>query len=268
MTVKYSEALLNQIMGGASVREVLSNFVLDVYDGIPPTNPEDARIGTKLARYTLNGAAVAATDRSTAQSYLLTIAAGNLSAGKTVKALVTVDGVGTTYVYTLTSGDTTEALVNLHVSQMLDNVLTLDAICDPTTPAIWAQCLIPGLALTIADAGGDKTITPTAKTAMARVNTLLFGPPAAASTGGGGVISKPVGDIWQCASNLAGGTAGYFTLCTPDDTGALDSSFVYKRVQGTLSNVGGDGTIDPVTMTAGAVSTVLSFSLTLPTSKT
>lgn len=268
MTVKYSQALLNAIMGGRGVREDLEDFVLDVYDGVCPTNPEDARIGTKLARYTLSGAAVAATDRSTVQSWLLTIASGGVNPN-TVKLKLTIDGLAqATYTYTIqASGDGTEALINLHVARMLNDIPQLQAICDPTTPAIWVQCRIAGLAVGTAgagliDGGGDKLVTVVAKTTNARVNTLQFGPPVA------GVISKPTGDTWQCSSNLASGVAGYFTLCTPDDTGALDSTYVLKRVQGTLAAVGGDATIDPATITVAAVSTVISFSLTLPTSKT
>jgi hypothetical protein len=264
MTVKYSQALLNSIMGGRGVREDLEDFVLDVYDGNPPTNPEDARIGTKLARYTLSGGAVATTDRSTARSYLLTIAAGGTT-GKTVKVTVTVEGVATTYTYIIPAADTgNETLINLHVARMLNDIPQLQAICDPTTPAIWVQNRIAGLALTLDNSGGagDQAVTYTAKTSVARVNTLQFGPPVA------GVISKPAGDTWECLSNLASGVAGYFTLCTPDDVGALDSTYVFKRVQGTLAAVGGDATIDPASITAAAVSVVLSFSLTLPTSKT
>lgn len=264
MTVQYSQCLINKIAGGKGLRELLDNVVLDLYDGPPPAAPEAARIGDHLARYTLNGGAVAATDINTAQSYLLAIAGGNLSVGKTVKVTVTVDGNGgVTYIYTLVAGDTTEALVNLHVAQMLNQIPEVMAICDPTTPAIWAECRIAGLmgagvALVIADGGGDKTVTATAKTAAARVNTLQFGPAVA------GVISKPTGDTWQCSSNLFTGVAGYFTVCTPDDTGGLDSGYIYKRIQGTIGPVGADSVINPATVTQGAVSNVLTFTLTVP----
>jgi hypothetical protein len=107
----------------------------------------------------------------------------------------------------------------------------------------------------------DGTCT-TGPGAAIRVNGLQFTLPTA------GVISKPTADTWQCSSNLVTGVAGYFNICTPDDVGALDSGYIYKRVQGTLATVGGDATIDPATITAAAVSTVVSFTLTLPTSKT
>jgi hypothetical protein len=98
--------------------------------------------------------------------------------------------------------------------------------------------------------------------AAIRVASLQFSLPTI------GVLSKPIGETWQDSSNDATGVAGYFTICTPDDTIAADTTYVKKRVQGTLATVGGDATIDPATITAAAVSTIASFSLTLPTSKT
>lgn len=264
MTVQYSQALINQLGGGQGLRELLNNVVLDLYDGPPPAAPESARIGDHLARYTLSGNAVAATDVNVAQSWLLTIAAGGVNPN-TVALKLTIDGLAqATYSYTIqASGDGTEALINLHVAQMLNEIPQLQAICDPTTPAIWVKCRIPGLAVGTAgagliDGGGTKLVTVTAKTTNARVNTLQFGPAVA------GVISKPAGDTWQCNSNLFTGVAGYFTVCTPDDAGGLDSGYIYKRIQGTIGPVGADAVINPATVTQGAVSNVLTFSLAVP----
>lgn len=264
MTVKYSRALLNEITGGKSVRAALEDTVLDIYDGACPTNPEDARTGTKLARYTLSGAAVAVTDRGTPRSYTLVPAAGFV-AGFTINLNVTVEGVLTLHTYTILAADTDSQKVADKVARMLNDIPQIQAICLGDSVTIWAQCRIAGLALTIADAalGGNSYACPaTPKVTAVRANTLQFSKPTA------GVISKPTADTWQCSSNLATGVAGYFTLCTPDDTGAIDTTYVKKRVQGTLATVGGDATIDPATVTILAVSTITTFSLTLPTSKT
>jgi hypothetical protein len=264
MTVKYSRAFLNEVTGGRSVREAYEDCVLDVYEGTVPTNPEDARTGTKLARYTLSGGAVAVTDRSEPRSYKITVP--NATLANTCKVNVTVDGVGpTTYTFTITAAENTDIKVARKIAQMLNDIPQIRAIADNTITApaaLYAECRIAGLALTLADGAGTTTLTVTAQYAAVRKNTLQFSAPTA------GVISKPTGDTWQCSSNLATGVAGYFTLCTPDDTGALDSTYTKKRVQGTLATVGGDAIIDPATITAAAVSTVTSFSLTLPTSKT
>jgi hypothetical protein len=261
MTVKYSRALLNEITGGRSVRASLEDFVLDVYEGTPPTNPEDARTGTKLARYTLSGSAVAATDRGTHRIYKLVPA--NFTTGNTIEVEVTADGVGpTTHTYTILAADDSVIKVAVKIARMLNDIPQIQAVPEGDAGNVWAMCRVAGLALTLADGGGTTAIAVTAKQAAVRVNTLQFSAPTA------GVISKPTGDTWQCSSNLATGVAGYFTICTPDDTGAIDSTYVKKRAQGTLATVGGDATIDPATITLAAVSTIVSFTLTLPTSKT
>ena len=264
MTVKYSRALLNEITGGKSVRAALEDTVLDIYDGVCPTNPEDARTGTKLARYTLSGNAVATTDRGTPRVYKLVPATSSGRAvGNTHIVHVTIDGVtNEDHAYTFIADDDSDQKVAVKVARMLNDIPQIQAICEGDTVNIWAQCRIAGLALTLADGAGTYAITVTSKVTKARVNTLQFSAPTA------GVISKPTADTWQCSSNLATGVAGYFTLCTPDDTGAIDTTYVKKRVQGTLATVGGDATIDPATVTILAVSTITTFSLTLPTSKT
>jgi hypothetical protein len=355
MTTKYSKALLNEIMGGKSVRQALEDFVLDVYEGTCPTNPEDARTGTKLARYTLSGSALGGTtDRSSPPIYKIIIASHGTA--DTFPLALNVDGLGAvTHLYTHAGTVDGHILDDMArgLARFINDIPQLHAIPSGNADGIvMVQGRIAGLTFTLADAtGGSGTFTvykqicgpitgewttvtfPTAnkdyanKTgigtanpagyvinvtggtggagavkgsytvilvvsadsvqvdraihahtsditdgtcttgpgAAIRKNTLQFGAPTAALPG---VISKPTGDTWQDSSNDATGVAGYFTICTPDDTIAADTTYVKKRVQGTLASVGGDATIDPATITAAAVSTVSTFSLTLPTSKT
>lgn len=345
MTVKYSRALLNEIMGGKSLRSALEDCVLDVYEGPPPTNPEDARIGTKLSRYTLSGGSLATTDRSKAPIYKIVV--GSHVGTEVFKLSLTVDGLGAvTHTYTHTGTHTLDD-VTRGFAKFINDIPQLMAIPSGNSDGIiMVMGRIAGLAMTLIDAGGDTgtkatykqicgpttgewtSVTfPTAnkdyvnKTGIGtanpagyvinvtggtgatlgcytvilvvsadsvqvdrnihsegsditngtcttgpgeaiRVNSLQFTLPTA------GVISKPTGETWQDSSNDAGGVAGYFTLCLPDDTGAIDTTYVKKRIQGTLASVGADATIDPATITAAAVSTITTFSLTLPTSKT
>jgi hypothetical protein len=177
---------------------------------------------------------------------------------------VTVDGVGPTSYNFLGSApsDHTVALIARYLARMLNDIPQLSAISNGVD-TVYVQHRIAGQTFTIADGGSTTPCTVASEVVAAvRKNTLQFSKPAA------GVISKPTGDTWQCSSNLATGVAGYFTICTPDDTGAIDSTYVKKRAQGTLATVGGDAQIDPATITLAAVSTIVSFTLTLPTSKT
>lgn len=262
MTVKYSRALLNEVTGGKSVRVALEDMVLDIYDGACPTNPEDARTGTKLARYTLSGGAVEVTDRSTPQMGSILINSHLVT--DTFDIDVTVDGVGPTsynFLGSAPSSDTV-ALIARYLARMLNDIPQLSAISNGVD-TVYVQHRIAGQTFTIADGGSTTPCTVVSEVVAAvRKNTLQFSKPTA------GVISKPAGETWQDSSNNATGVAGYFTLCTPDDTIAADPTYLKKRVQGTLATVGGDATIDPATVTALAVSTITTFSLTLPTSKT
>lgn len=345
MTVKYSRALLNEIMGGKSVREALEDFVLDVYEGTCPTNPEDARTGTKLSRYTLSGSSIATTDRSKAAIYRIIV--GTHVGTEVFNLSLTVDGLGAvTHTYTHVGVHTIDD-VTRGFARFINDIPQLCAIPSGYADGvIMVMGRIAGLDFTLADAGSDTgtytlykqicgpttgewtSVTfPTAnkdyvnKTGIGTANpagyiihvtggtgatvgayrvilvvsadsvqvdraihnegsdivngTCTTGPGAAIRVNSLqftlptlGVISKPTGDTWQDSSNDASGTAGYFTICTPDDTIAADTTYVKKRVQGTLGTVGADATIDPATITAAAVSTVNTFTLTLPTSKT
>jgi hypothetical protein len=343
MTVKYSRALLNDIMGGRSVRAALEDFVLEVREGTCPTNPEDARTGTKLSRYTLSGGAIT-TDRSKAAIFKIVV--GTHVGTEVFKLSLNVDGLGAvTHTYTHTGTHTLDD-VTRGFARFINDIPQLQAIPSGSANGIiMVMGRIAGLTMTLADAGGDtgtKTTTrqicgpttgewttvtfPTAnkdyvnKAGIGTANpagyvvnitggtgatvgsyTVILvvsansvqvdrvihaevadiedgacttGPGAAIRAVGlqfslptAGVLSKPTGETWQDSSNDATGVAGYFTALLPDDDGSIDSTYVKKRVQGTLATVGGDASIDPATITAAAVSTITTFSLTLPASK-
>jgi len=347
MTVKYSRALLNDIQGGRSVRSIYEDFVLYVHEGAPPTNPEDARIGTKLAKYTLSGAACATTDRSSAAIYKITVGTHVGTEVFPLDLTIASDGItAATHQYTH-SGVHTLDDVTREFAKFINDIPQLMAIPSGYADGvIMVMGRIAGLDFTLADhGGGTGTFTvykqicgpvtgewtsvtfPTAnkdyvnKAGIGTANpagyiihvtggtgatvgsyrVILFvsadsvqvdraihaeagditngtcttGPGAAIRVASlqftfptAGVLSKPTGETWQDASNDASGTAGYFTICTPDDPLTIDSSYVYKRVQGTIATVGGDAAIDPATMTAAAPSNINTFTLTLPTSKT
>jgi hypothetical protein len=353
MTVKYSRALLQEVGGGKSWRAALEDFVLDVYEGTCPTNPEDVRTGTKLARYTLSGAGVAVTDRSKAAIWKIVV--GTHVGSEVFKLGLTIEGATVaTHIYThgagahqlddvtrgfarfindipqlcaIPSGNADGVIMVMGRIAGLDFLLTIVAggtgtwtpyrqICGPITSSgdAYASVTFPTAQKRYANVTGIGTANPaghvihvtggtgatvgsytvvtvisadsvevdrdihaeagditngtciTGPGAAIRVASLQFSLPTI------GVLSKPTAETWQCSSNLATGVAGYFTICELDDcvigSQVADTTYVKKRIQGTLATVGGDVTIDPATITLTAVSTVISFSITLPTSKT
>jgi hypothetical protein len=81
----------------------------------------------------------------------------------------------------------------------------------------------------------------------------------------GGIISMNPGDVWSGVCS-ATGTAGYFRLQTIADTGATDgpSSFVFPRLQGTVSTANADMNMTSINKTQGATETISSASFTFP----
>lgn len=258
MTVKYSRKFRNMLMGGKSARSVLEDCILYLHESTPPTNPEDARTGTKLCKITTSGDAVLSTARSTPQIFKLVPAAG-FTEGNTLNVTVVVDGVTTSYDYTIVATDTTSLIVAASLARFLNDIPEIQAVCEIDAVNIWVQCRIAGLALALSNVGGSYAVTITDKQSPIRVKSLQFGAPAS------GVISMESGAVWE-GPNLASGTVGYFTLCWPSDLLTLDSGYAYPRVQGTAASVGGDVSIDPATVVISATTSVTSFTLTLPTS--
>jgi hypothetical protein len=261
MTVKYSRNFKNQLMGGRSARSILEDCVLYAYDGTVPTNPEDTRaVNNKLCKFTTSHLAVASTDRSTKTLYAATIGTG-CTPDATVIANITVDNVGpTSYTYVVLAADNSDAKVAVKVARMLDDIPQLSCIATGITGAFYLQSRIAGLDFTLANGGGTYTITPGTKVfTAARVYTLQFSVPAL------GVISMETGAVWE-GTNLLGGTAGNFILALPSDPLTADTGYIYPRVTGTLATVGGDATIDPAILVISAISSITSFTLTLPTS--
>jgi hypothetical protein len=78
----------------------------------------------------------------------------------------------------------------------------------------------------------------------------------------GGVLSKAAAEAWKF-TGLADGTVGWFRFSDSADTPTA-SSATAKRVDGLVGTAGADANMSNTAVLTGAVSTVDSFSLTLP----
>lgn len=76
-----------------------------------------------------------------------------------------------------------------------------------------------------------------------------------------GILLKDATQAWQ-GTNLAGGTATFFRIATPADTGALSTTAV--RIQGDVAVIGGNLNISSTTLTSGAPQTVEYFAIGMP----
>jgi hypothetical protein len=260
MSLILSTGFVNFAQAGNSVRKALEDIVLDIYGGVtPPLTADEAPIGTKLVRCTTSSGSVVAitqySGRSVRKIYKATIASDHTT-GHTVKANITVDGVGpTTYTYTILAEDDSDVKVLAKVAQMLNDIPQIQCIPDVSGSTTMFVCgRIAGLDFTLEDGGGDAAITPgEAIQAASRSNCLYFGPPTT------GVIAV-IGTI--SGTNLATGIAMYFRWVRPWDSGILSTTDI--RIQGTISTSGSDLDMTNTTLTVGAPTTIDSYTLTDP----
>lgn len=265
MAQLYSTGLVNLMTGGLSVRAILDNCVLRVLSGAAPASADAAETGTLLCVVTIGSGAVAVTDVPTCDNWYFSITPG-ATAGQHIKVAISIDGVNVTYDHTVTGNATLEGS-ETKIAQVVAQALRrspapIDAIgvSGPSASTGWvAVCpSVRGLKMTMVNGAGDKAIYPVQVLVGARPNTLQFGPPLA------GLISKVATDTWT-GVNLATGVAGYFRLCLPDDSFALDSVYQYARVQGSIGTSGADMNLDSVQFVLGATTTISGFSIQEPT---
>jgi hypothetical protein len=257
MALKLSTGLRQFLMGGGSLREAFEDAVLNIYSGTAPVDADAAATGVFLAKITKASGALAPGDRSTPQIGLITI--GSHGVGETFIINVTVDGAGpTSYTFTVTAAEDTNAKVALKIARMLNDIPQLSAIASGTDGNIFVASRIAGLSFTIANGGGTGTISALTSSVLAAttVNSLKLGLPAA------GVIAKNA-DVWSGVA-LATGTAGYFRLVTNQDDGTLSNTQI--RLQGNVSTSGAELNLSNINLTLGATQTIDTFQLTEPAS--
>ena len=73
-----------------------------------------------------------------------------------------------------------------------------------------------------------------------------------------GLLTKPSGDTWT-GNNVASGTATWFRIVQPADTGA--ASTTAPRIQGSVGVVGADLNLDTVALISGLPTPVTSFNI-------
>lgn len=77
-----------------------------------------------------------------------------------------------------------------------------------------------------------------------------------------GVIAKTATETWS-GVNAATGTASFYRLVTPADTGG--ASTTEPRVQGNIGTAGSDMNLTSTSLTSGATQTLPTFNVSLPT---
>lgn len=95
---------------------------------------------------------------------------------------------------------------------------------------------------------------------VAPVNGLIFGPAAV------GVITKLSSQVWSFQGVNGPNTAGWFRLYGSDtaDSGAVISTTLYPRLDGSIATSGADLNLSNITITNGSTNTIDTFAFTIP----
>lgn len=258
MALRFSKGFRNFINEGSSLKQGLAGGKLLIYTGAQPTDADSAVAGTLLVTITL--ASGAHTPEVQAQGKV-TLTGG---AGGSVNTL-TVNGLeimGSATAFN-TSLSQTATDVATKINNNPKNVLFL-ATGSGADILLTAKPGLGTLPNGWVTASTTTTLTKTdvnIGTTTAGVNSangLTFGDSAA------GTIVKNPTETWSgVAANT--GTAGWFRFQgTVADAGSADASEVFIRVDGNIATSGANLNMSNTTITATAVQTLNTFSLTYP----
>ena len=265
MALRFSPALQNAVAADGSWKDCLDNGHILIYSGTQPATPNLAVTGTLLA--TITSSAGAKTDEVRATG-VLTIS-GTLSGSINTCTLMGIDILGGAVTHT---GDhtTTAAAVALKINRNPANKL----VTATNVLGVITLTALPGYGVTL----NSGTLTFTGTTCTATVTSTTMGSGTGGSVAGvaavnglkldynaaAGVITKDTTQTWS-GTAAATGTAGWFRYVgSIADAGALDSSAVYLRMDGSIATSGADMSMSSTNITSGALQTLSSFSFTIP----
>jgi len=258
MAEKYSTGIRNLLEGGMSIREALDDFIIRIFSGSTPSDADQAEpgSGSLLCSITKASGVVDPTELSTAKQASIDITVAGV--GATV--IVAINGVD--YTYLVLAADDDLRKVARKVAAMLDGIPELQAIAHGTAVGdgkVAVKSSIAGLTFTIAKGGGGGGGTATwALTdntiANVRSDALQWGTPSNAQ------MAKP-SEVWS-GVNVLGGTAAWFRIVRPDDTGALSTTT--RRIQGAIGTSGAELNLSNINLVIGATLTIDTALFNLP----
>ncbi|HYF28572.1 MAG TPA: hypothetical protein VD931_22725 [Baekduia sp.] len=257
MALRLSAALRNALLETGSLKHMMSNCVLKVYTGSQPATAETAPSGTLLVTYSNASGAITREVLSVGSVDLTGGSSGSVDA-ITVNSIAILPSAVT---YT-TSLANTASLVATAINNNPKNLLFTADVSDTDKINIRAK---PGLGSLPNGWVVASTVTTLTKTdsnmagGVTAVNALTWGDSAA------GVLVKHPSETWSGVA-AATGTAGWFRIeAAVSDAGGTDSSEAILRIDGAIATSGAELNMASTSITASAVQTISSFSITIPT---
>jgi len=256
MTLRLSAGLRNFINQNGSIRDALQGGEIQIYSGTQPATADTAISGTLLATITDNSGARTQEVQATG-SITLAGSAGSINS-VTIGAVNIID--------TAVPFNTSLTQTAADLATMINNSDSTPEYNATSSGAVVTIIAVRGAgaqANTLAVAATLTTLTAT-YTAMtggvSAVNGLKFGVSAA------GVLPKRTTQVWS-GTAIAAGTAGWFRFVgAVSDPGTTDSAEATLRMDGAISTSGAQLNMSSTTIASGAVQTIASFPITLPTS--
>lgn len=261
MAEKLSTYLRNYILGGGSYREAFKDSVMLVYTGTPPDDADDAASGTQLAVISSSGGAVLSTTYSVPSTWSVTIPGAHVSG----TYILTVTSETTAYTCSFDTEATgseghasNDTIARGLAREVVNHCPQVFAIAEGANSKLYIQSRVPGINLAVADGGGTVTIVTFAEIiAETAANTVRFTIPSSGSMGKDALV-------WS-DTVLVTGVAGYFRIVTPVDLAqAADTTFLYPRLQGSISTSGAELNLSNTSLTAAATLTIDNYTIGQP----
>ncbi len=257
MAIRRSTKLINDLVRGYGVRELLRDGRIFVYTGAQPTTADAAPNGTLLMTFTLDGNSYTDATRATATINLSGSGPGSLDT-------VTVGGMGFNLLSHVVDFDSTLETTAYNAAETINatqNPLNITAESS-TTNIILSSPYWVG-----ADANGLTFATSTSGSLTASASGLFAGGISAINginfkeSVSDGVISKAT-ETWQAIA-IAAGTAGWFRFvpCGSTVDGVANTDI---RFDGTVGTNNADLLISTTAIVEDAVHTISSGSIKEP----
>ena len=273
MVARLSTALRNEINAGGSVQRILSNCVLKVYSGAQPASADAAPTGILLCPYSLSSGALIREVLGTG-SITLSGTAGTVDTFKIASpgpgTAFDIAGIGSPEANIANDGTAagTATLVAAAVNNYPGNALLTASTTGATGVITLTEKRGMGSLLATWVPSGTGTTTSfgtvvnigSGVAGVKPVNGLRWTYPSAL-----GVLSKLASQTWSGVA-AASGTAGWFRIeAAVTDSLALDSTYIYPRLDGAVATSGAELNLSTLAMTSGATQTIDTFTITLPT---
>lgn len=261
MALRFSPAAQNFIAENGSWKDLFDQGSIEIYTGTQPATPDLAVTGTLLV--TITSSAGAKTDEVRSQGTVTLTGGASGSVDTLTVNSVEIMGSATNFNSTLTQ---TAIDVALKINRNSANK-SIVAVANGAVITLTAQ---PGMGTVPNGWVVASTVTTITKTdvnmgtttaGVTAVNGLKMDYNAAA-----GVLTKDVTQTWSGTAVGAGTqTAGWFRFKgSVADAGALDSSAVFLRVDGSIATSGAQLNMSSTSVTSGALQTLSTFSFTVP----